>query len=92
MAKNHGVSKRNRRQVSGKRPDTKLIARNMAIIKALEKRDRILAEEGIDTTDIPEITDWSGAVRGKFYRPDTTNAVRGPSVMFIVFDEFINGA
>ena len=28
----------------------------------------IMVEEGIDTTDIPETTDWSGAVRGKFFR------------------------
>jgi hypothetical protein len=25
--------------------------------------------EEIDLSDIPEITDWSKAVRGKFYRP-----------------------
>lgn len=28
-----------------------------------------LADEDIDLSDIPEITDWSGAERGKFYRP-----------------------
>ena len=28
-----------------------------------------LPEEAIDTSDIPEITDWHGAVVGKFYRP-----------------------
>ena len=28
-----------------------------------------LADEDIDLSDIPETTDWSGAVRGKFYRP-----------------------
>jgi len=28
----------------------------------------IMIEEGIDTTDIPEVTDWTGAVRGKFFR------------------------
>ena len=28
-----------------------------------------LAEEGIDTSDIPETLDWTGALRGKFYRP-----------------------
>lgn len=33
MAKNHYVSKRNRRPVSGKRGDTKRIARNMAVLK-----------------------------------------------------------
>jgi uncharacterized protein (DUF4415 family) len=26
-------------------------------------------EEEIDTSDIPEVKDWSGAVIGKFYRP-----------------------
>jgi hypothetical protein len=29
---------------------------------------QIMLEEGIDTTDIPEVTDWTGAVRGKFFR------------------------
>jgi hypothetical protein len=33
----------------------------------------IMIEEGIDTTDIPEVTDWSGAEVGKFYRPDTVD-------------------
>lgn len=28
-----------------------------------------LADEDIDFSDIPEITDWTGAERGKFYRP-----------------------
>jgi uncharacterized protein (DUF4415 family) len=28
-----------------------------------------LRDENIDTSDIPEITDWSKAVVGKFYRP-----------------------
>ena len=28
-----------------------------------------LRDEDIDTSDIPEITDWSKAVVGKFYRP-----------------------
>ncbi len=28
-----------------------------------------LAEEDIELSDIPETTDWTGAVRGKFYRP-----------------------
>jgi uncharacterized protein (DUF4415 family) len=28
-----------------------------------------LPDEAIDTTDIPEILDWSGAKRGLFYRP-----------------------
>ena len=28
-----------------------------------------LPESKIDLADIPEVTDWSGATRGKFYRP-----------------------
>jgi uncharacterized protein (DUF4415 family) len=41
-------------------------ARNLdAEIKALQR----LPDERIDTSDIPEITDWSQAVVGKFYRP-----------------------
>jgi uncharacterized protein (DUF4415 family) len=28
-----------------------------------------LRDDHIDTSDIPEVTDWSGAVVGKFYRP-----------------------
>ena len=30
---------------------------------------RRMKDEDIDFTDIPEKTDWSNAVRGKFYRP-----------------------
>ena len=36
-----------------------------AEIKALAN----LPDENIDTTDIPEILDWSGARRGMLYRP-----------------------
>ena len=39
-----------------------------AIIKEL-KALRRLKDEDIDLSDIPEITDWSKAVVGKFYRP-----------------------
>lgn len=28
-----------------------------------------LSDEAIDPSDIPEITDWTGAERGRFYRP-----------------------
>ena len=28
-----------------------------------------LEDNEIDTSDIPEVTDWTGAERGKFYRP-----------------------
>ena len=34
---------------------------------ALETRP----DEQIDTSDIPEVTDWAGAVRGLFKRPQT---------------------
>ena len=30
-----------------------------------------LPEEDIDTSDIPEVLDWSGAERGSLYRPVT---------------------
>ncbi len=32
-------------------------------------RLRNMPDEEIDTSDAPEILDWSGAVRGMFYRP-----------------------
>lgn len=32
-------------------------------------------DDDIDTTDIPEIRDWSGAERGKFYHPDAEHQV-----------------
>ena len=40
--------------------------------KNLEKEIKALMQlpdEDIDTSDIPEVTDWSKAVVGKFYRP-----------------------
>jgi hypothetical protein len=30
-------------------------------------------KEGIDLTDIPEVKDWSGAVRGRFYHEPKRN-------------------
>ena len=33
------------------------------------KRLAELPEEDVDTSDIPEVDDWNGAVRGQFYRP-----------------------
>jgi uncharacterized protein (DUF4415 family) len=44
----------------------------MAISKAQRERlERLAAapEADIYTSDIPEVTDWSGAVRGGLYRP-----------------------
>ena len=36
--------------------------------RARLERLATLPEAAIDTTDIPEVTDWSGAVRGGLYR------------------------
>jgi uncharacterized protein (DUF4415 family) len=41
---------------------TKTQARDIATLKNMK-------DEEIDLSDIPEITDWSNAVRGRFYRP-----------------------
>ena len=38
--------------------------RSKGIIALVQKKDR-----DIDLSDIPEVTDWSKAVVGKFYRP-----------------------
>ncbi len=38
------------------------IAANLAEIEAM-------SDDDIDLSDMPEVTDWSNAVRGKFYRP-----------------------
>jgi uncharacterized protein (DUF4415 family) len=40
-------------------------ARLKAELAALEA----MPDEEIDTSDLPEVTDWRGAVRGRFYRP-----------------------
>lgn len=45
------------------KPATRDISAELAVIDAM-------AEEDIDLSDAPEITDWTGAVRGKFYRPE----------------------
>lgn len=42
-----------------------LTARQRAELKALAA----LGNDEIDTTEMPEVRDWSGAERGKFYRP-----------------------
>jgi AbrB family looped-hinge helix DNA binding protein len=49
---------------TGTRRSSRAIDREL---KALER----MKDEDIDLSDIPEITDWSGAVRGKFYRPSS---------------------
>jgi hypothetical protein len=46
--------------------------KSMKLTKNQAKQIRALKrikDEDIDFTDIPEKTDWSGAVVGKFYRP-----------------------
>lgn len=43
----------------------KLTKRQIKELAALKNRK----DEDIDLSDIPEITDWSRAVVGKFYRP-----------------------
>jgi len=45
------------------RPATRDISAELAVIDAIR-------DEDIDLSDAPEITDWTGAVRGKFYRPE----------------------
>jgi uncharacterized protein (DUF4415 family) len=42
-----------------------LSAKMRAELKALEA----LPDDQIDTSDIPEVTDWTGWKRGVFYRP-----------------------
>lgn len=37
--------------------------------KARLKLLRDMPDDQIDTSDIPEITDWSGFKRGRFYKP-----------------------
>jgi len=44
---------------------SKITEQQLAELKALSE----MPDEEIDFSDIPEITDWSGAVIGKFYRP-----------------------
>jgi uncharacterized protein (DUF4415 family) len=45
----------------------------MKRLTADQKRDiavcAAMRDEDIDLSDMPEVTDWSGAVRGMFYRP-----------------------
>ncbi|MGA3188401.1 MAG: BrnA antitoxin family protein [Bryobacteraceae bacterium] len=43
----------------------KLTKRQASQLAALRK----MKDEDIDLSDIPEITDWSNAVVGQFYRP-----------------------
>jgi len=44
---------------------SELTEKQRATLKALEE----LPDDRIDTSDIPEVRDWSNARRGVFYRP-----------------------
>ena len=48
-----------------KKEDSELTPEQRAELQALEG----LPEEQVDTSDIPELLDWSDARRGLFYRP-----------------------
>lgn len=43
----------------------KLTPDERAALEAIRNRP----DEEIDTSDMPEVTDWSGAIRGALYRP-----------------------
>ena len=38
-------------------------------VKAIADALAAQPDESIDLSDMPEVTDWTNAVRGKFYRP-----------------------
>jgi uncharacterized protein (DUF4415 family) len=44
---------------------TKRSSRHKKSLRALKN----LPEKDIDVNDVPEVRDWDGAVRGRFYRP-----------------------
>ena len=48
-----------------KAPSKQLTRKQRAELKSLAA----LREDAIDTSDAPELLDWSGAKRGLFYRP-----------------------
>lgn len=49
----------------------KLTAKQRREIEALKKQP----DSRIDTSDIPEVRDWSKAVRGKFFRPGISRQI-----------------
>ena len=40
-----------------------------ADLQAITEALAALPDESIDLTEMPEVADWSDAIRGKFYRP-----------------------
>ena len=71
----HGVSFETARLVSSDQPERQQreSAEHMSSRRDEQRREleRLakLPDEDIDTTDIPEVTNFSGAVQGRFYRP-----------------------
>jgi uncharacterized protein (DUF4415 family) len=55
--------------MSGKRIEKTTSKARRKIVVDDMKALAAIPDEEIDTSDIPEILDWSGAVRGRFYRP-----------------------
>lgn len=51
----------------------KLTDKQEAELSALEA----LSDDQIDTSDIPEVRDWSNAQRGLFYRPVKQRTAKG---------------
>ena len=64
-----------KRSLMKKGPFNQLTPEQQAELEALSA----LPDEEIDTQDIPEVLDWSGAKRGLFYRPIAEDR-KGPLV------------
>src|SRR5262245_23452978 len=64
MAKKSSASSRQEQLHRAKPSDTMLTEKMMKELKALKNREIDLSDK-----DAPEITNWEGAVIGKFYRP-----------------------
>ena len=52
-----------------KKPKPELTEEEIAELDAELEALVLLPDDQIDTSDIPEVTDWSKAVRGAFYHP-----------------------
>src|ERR1039457_5654386 len=63
VERGNGMSKKP--ELKRVKPNGKATEEQLAELKALAE----VPDDQIDLSDIPEITDWSGAVVGKFYRP-----------------------
>jgi uncharacterized protein (DUF4415 family) len=65
MKKSSGSSRHAKRPRESGRPMKRGVRNRHGELQALQR----LRDQDIDTSDIPEVTDWSRAVVGKFYRP-----------------------